>query len=428
MIKNMFKTNIKLIGKQQEAFSLMTNGKNIFLTGSAGTGKTSCIKLFIKMYREVKKMGITSTTGISALLFGGTTLHSFLGIGLGNNSGESIVSSLYKKGHIRKRWKELEVLIIDEVSMLSPELFDKLEYVARRIRNNDKPFGGIQLVLSGDFLQLPCVNTTDFCFQAESWGRCINNIVYLTHIIRQKDKDFQECLNDIRIGEISTKSRQMLNSRIGINLSNEYGIKPTKLYSTNNSVDYINNKELDVLANDNIDFYEYTMEILVYAGIKNPKYSIEKYKKNCNACENLQLCIGAQVMLLCNMDSENGLVNGSRGIITKFVEDIPIVKFLNGYETPIDYNVWEYEENDKKMFKMTQIPLKLAYAVTIHKSQGMSLDYAEIDLSNIFTEGQAYVALSRVKNINGLSIIDIDYTQMNANKSAIEFYTQLDNT
>ena len=425
MLKKLFKQDIKLVDKQNEAFSLMVDGHNVFLTGSAGTGKTSCIKLFMKIYKDQKIMGVTSTTGISALLFGGTTLHSFLGIGLGDKSGESIVSNLYTKPHLRKRWVDLEVLIIDEISMLSPELFDKLEYIARRIRRNEKPFGGIQLILSGDFLQLPCINSDGFCFEAETWNKCITNTIFLTRIIRQSDTNFQECLNEIRIGKLSDKTKKLLDSRRDVDLTNDFGIKPTKLYSTNKSVDYINDKELDILAQKDIEFYEYNMDIQIYPGVKNAKYSIDKYKKNCTASENLQLCIGAQVMLLCNLDIENGLVNGSRGIITKFVNDMPVVKFLNGAEIITDYHTWEYEEKDIKMFNVTQIPLKLAYAITIHKSQGMSLDYAEIDLSNIFNDGQAYVALSRVKNIFGLSIINVDYTQITASKKAVDFYNQI---
>lgn len=401
------------------------DGNHRFLLGNfIVTHNTACIKLFIKVYKQNKIMGVTSTTGISALLFGGVTLHSFLGIGLGQGSVESIVSKLYKRPHLRKRWCETEVLIIDEISMLSPALFDKLENVARRIRHNEEPFGGIQLILSGDFLQLPCVNSDDFCFESESWGRCVDQTVYLTEIMRQKELDWQNCLNDVRVGLLPKKTRKLLKTRVGVELKNDFGIKPTKLFSTNYSVDYINNKELDILAESDPEFFEYNMEIHVYPGVKNKDYAIDKYKKSCNAPETLQLCVGAQVMLLWNLDTDCGLVNGSRGVVTSFVGDIPMVKFLNGRELLIDYNVWESEEQDKKILRVVQLPLKLAYALTIHKSQGCSLDYAEIDLSNTFAEGQAYVALSRVKNLEGLSIIGIDFDKIRANEKAVEFYKQ----
>jgi ATP-dependent DNA helicase PIF1 len=425
LMSEQLSTDIKLSEKQNIAYKLMTEGKSIFLTGAAGSGKTAVIKMFIEVYKSTKIMGVTSTTGISALLFGGTTIHSFLGIGLGQGSVESIVGKIYKNPPIRKRWGELEVLIIDEISMLSPVLFDKLESIARRIRHNEKPFGGIQLILSGDFLQLPCIGSDYFCFESKSWDRCLEKVVYLTEIMRQKEVEFQECLNNIRVGLLPKKTKKLLNTRVGIKLTNDFGIKPTKLFSTNHSVDYINNKELDILAESDPDFFEYNMEIHVYPGVKNKDYAIEKYKKCCNAPEILQLCVGAQVMLLWNLDTEGGLVNGSRGVITSFVGDIPMVKFLNGRELFINHNIWECEEQDKKILRVVQIPLKLAYALTIHKSQGCSLDYAEIDLSNTFANGQAYVALSRVKKLDGLSIIDIDFDKIVANEKAIAFYESL---
>lgn len=425
MMSDELKNSIKLSKNQNEAYSLMVNGKNVFLTGSAGTGKTACIKMFIKVYKQNKIMGITSTTGISALLFGGSTIHSYLGVGLGTSSVESMYKKLCSRPHFRNRWKNMEVLIIDEISMLSPVLFDKLEALARRVRRNEEPFGGIQLILSGDFCQLPCVNSDKFCFEAESWSKCVTNIIYLTEIIRQKDVEWQNCLNNIRLGLLPKQTKKLLKSRINKELHNDYGIKPTKLFSTNYSVDYENNKELDVLAVNDPDFYEYNMEIRVHNGIKNKDCVIEKYKKSCNASENLQLCVGAQVMLLWNYDTEGGLVNGSRGVVTGFIGDIPMVKFMNGREILIDYHIWETEENNQKILSVIQIPLKLAYALTIHKSQGCSLDYVEIDLSDAFAPGQAYVALSRVRNIEGLNIINIDFDKIRADEKAVDFYQKI---
>jgi ATP-dependent DNA helicase PIF1 len=418
--------DIKLSKKQQEAYYLMTTGESVFVTGLAGSGKTSCLKIFIKLYKDSKIMGITSTTGISALLFGGTTLHSFLGIGLGKESVEDLCSKILKRSYLRKRWSELETLIIDEVSMLSPVLFDKLEEIARRVRYDERPFGGIQLILSGDYLQLPCVGTDDFCFESKMWSKCIFHTVYLTEIIRQKDLKFQECLNNIRIGYIPSKTRKILESRINVELKNNFGISPTKLYSTNYSVDYINNKELDILAQNDPDFYEYKMETHIYKGVKIKKSIIEKYKKNFSAPETLQICKGAQVMLLYNLDIENGLVNGSRGVVKDFCGDLPIVKFLNGKEIVIDYYTWEVEDSGTKFMSVIQLPLKLAYALTIHRSQGCSLDYVELDLSNIFEYGQAYVGLSRVKNLEGLSILDIDFDKIKAHPKALAFYEELE--
>jgi ATP-dependent DNA helicase PIF1 len=369
-----------------------------------------------------RNIGITSTTGTSAILLAGTTLHSFLGIGYGRESVEVLYSKIMKRPHIRKRWIDLDCLIIDEISMLDPDLFDKVEILARKIRQSLRPFGNIQLILSGDFLQLPCVGTDTFCFEADSWDRCVTNTIYLTEIIRQDDKMFQTCLNKVRIATIDEEVRNLLDSRKGVVLTNEHGIKPTKLFPTNYDVDRINNMELDKLALEGVEFYQYDMDIKVVSSVSNKQAVIERFKKNCTAKDELQLCVGAQVMLLKNLDLDNGLCNGSRGVVTKFIDEKPVVKFLNGQERVIMDEIWEVEENDKPILRAIQIPLKVAYAISIHKSQGDSLDYAEIDLSSIFECGQAYVALSRIKNIEGLSVIDIDYDKIKAHPKALEFY------
>lgn len=415
--------NIKLNTKQNYAYNLMAQGKNIFLTGPGGVGKTALIKLFTKVYSKVKKIAVTSTTGTSALLINGTTIHSYLGIGFGSESVEKIVDKIKSMPWLKKRWSSTDVLIIDEVSMMNPELFDKVEEIARIIRKNKFPFGGIQLILSGDFCQLPVVGSTKFCFEADSWNFCVEETVYLTEIIRQGDKIFQDVLNNVRLGNITVKVKEVLKQRKGINLTNDFGIMPTKLYSTNIDVDRINNNELDKLAEKDITFYEYEMDTHVNAKVGNRAGVIEKFKKSCNAPEILQLCVGAQVMLLKNLDLANGLANGSRGVVIGFSQDLPVVKFLNGEERIIDMEVWEVIENDKPILSAKQIPLKIAYAISIHKSQGCSLDFAEIDLSNIFEYGQAYVALSRVKSLQGLSIIGIDYNNICAHPKALEFYS-----
>jgi ATP-dependent DNA helicase PIF1 len=417
-------SNIKLRKKQNTAYNLMSLGKSVFLTGAGGTGKSSVIKMFVKMNKR-KVIGLTSTTGTSALLIGGVTLHSFTGIGLGKGSVNSITTNIFKRSYIRKRWNDLEVLIIDEVSMLSPDLFDKLEEIARIVRHSELPFGGIQLILSGDFCQLPCIDSNDFCFEAKCWDKCVDETIYLTEIIRQSDTVFQECLNNVRIGNLTDKTIELLKGRVGVELKNDYGIIPTKLYPKNYSVDNTNNRELDKLAESGVEFFEYKMEATVYSNTKNKSLVLEKFKKYCNAQDTLQLCVGAQVMLLYNLDMENKLANGSRGVVVKFVDDLPMVKFISGVERVLDYHVWEMEENDEKVMSAIQIPLKVAYAFSIHKSQGCSLDYAEIDLSEIFEYGQGYCALSRMKNIEGLSITNIDFDKIQAHPKAVEYYTNL---
>ena len=399
----------------------MEQGKSIFLTGPGGVGKTALIKYFKEKIGGSRVIAITSTTGTSALLLNGTTLHSFLGIRTGSGSIENMVVDIQKKPHMVKKWRRVECLIIDEISMLDPDLFDKLEHMARIIRKNSYPFGGIQLVVSGDFLQLPCVGTDKFCFQAETWSYCLPHTVYLTEIIRQKDTEFQICLNTVRLGIMTQDVRNLIMSRIGATCTNKYNIIPTKLYSSNYEVDYINNIELDKLAKDGRQFYGYTMDIET----SHKSYVVEKVKKNCNAQDEVELCIGAQVMLLKNLDIENGLVNGSRGIIIEFVEELPVVMFLNGVEKLIDIAEWEIMDGDKHVALIRQIPLKVAYAISIHKSQGCSLDCVEINLDSIFEYGQGYVALSRAKSLQGLSIVKVDFSKIRAHPIAVEYYNSL---
>lgn len=427
---------IKLTPKQQEAWNAMVSGKNVFLTGKGGAGKTFLISLFKKKFGTTKNIAITSMTGVSAIVLGGVTMHSYLGIGLGTGTFEELLEKIMKNSKAKQRWKSVNTLFIDEISMLSPDLFDKLEMIARVIRKPERllhenaesyPFGGIQLILSGDFLQLPVVNGNDtFCFEAESWSKCIDKVVCLNQSMRQNgDPEFEKVLDDIRFGNVTKEVKDLLNSRINIELKNDFGIKPTRIYTVNRDVDAMNEKELDKLAETNPDFYEYKMEVTFYEFVPDRESAIEKYRKNSLAPEKLQLCVGAQVMLVYNMDVENGLANGSRGVVVNFIEGIPVVKFVNGQQRVVDYHSWEIEEGRKKLARITQVPLKLAWSITVHKSQSITLDYAEVDLSNVFEFGQAYVALSRVKNKEGLSILNIKFDTIRAHPKAIEFYKNL---
>lgn len=414
--------------KQFEAYNYILEGKNVFLTGKSGSGKSYVIKkCVVELKKRLKKIAVTSTTGTSALLIGGTTIHSYLGIGIGNQSVERMKLAISANPIKKKRWRELDVLIIDEISMLPAELFDKLEELARQMRNSKRVFGGIKLVLCGDFFQLPVVKSDKLCFEALSWSKCVDNTVYLTELMRQSDVKFQQCLEDVRIGKLSLETKKMLKNRMNVKLENSYDIIPTRLYSTNKSVEVINDFELDKLSKNGNEFYEYVMDYKVLSSEKFKESLIDKFKKNCIATENLQLCIGAQVMLLINLNIESGLVNGSRGVVLSFMSDnLPIVKFLNGMEVAIQYNTWIMEENDEIVLEAIQIPLKVAYAMSIHKSQGMTLDYLEVDLADVFSYGMAYVALSRVKNYEGLKILGIDFTKIKSDPKVIKFYEDIE--
>ena len=410
---------------QKHAFDCMSNKKNVFLTCRAGGGKSFLIKLFRDMFQFDKTIAMTSTTGTSALLIGGTTIHSYLGIGLGDDDVDTLKLKITRNKFIFNRWLMLDVLIIDEISMLTPELFDKLELLARLIRGKKKPFGGIQLILTGDGLQLPCIGSEELFFQAKSWNDCIDHTIYLTEIFRQRDPKFQKCLNEVRMAELSDESIKLLESRVGVELTNEFNIKPTVIYSKNYKVDEINNRELDKLASDDNVFYEYEMEYTFSKAVTNKQLTIDIFKKNCIAPQILQICVGAQVMLLKNTDLESGLANGSRGIVTKFEYDMPYVKFLNGKEVLLDYDFWTVKEGRNVVLQGKQIPLKLAYASSIHKIQGATFDYCVMDISDVFEYGQAYVALSRVTDLKGLSIIGLDISRIVAHPVAKEYYKSL---
>lgn len=421
----------KLNEQQQRAFDAMIKGKSIFLSGSAGTGKSMLIKKFYSEYSHLLRIAITSTTGVSAVILGGKTLHSYLGIGLGTTSKERLAFKIKKGIATRNRWQKLDVLIVDEISMLSPELFDKLEYIARVVREKDTPFGGIQLILSGDFLQLPVVGSDKLCFEADTWNNCIDDMIYLTEIMRQRDTTFQECLNEIRIGNISEKSKSILKSITNKKLSPQFGIQPTIIYTTNESVDLINNEELYKLNEEGSveDYYDYKMATFINKNLVPESIRdsfIEKFTKSIPAKAELTLCVDAQVMLLCNSIEDDGLSNGSRGIITEFVDGIPKVKFLNGVEKIVSFHTWsQTDDYDNVLIGLTQIPLKLAWCLTVHSCQGQTIDYAIVNLSRVFTYSQVYVAISRVKDLNGLSITNLNLNTIKANPKALQFYNDI---
>lgn len=412
---------------QLKAYSLIESRKNIFITGPGGTGKTFLIKEYYKKYRNFRNIGITSTTGVSAILIGGTTIHSYLGLGIGEDSLDHLYQKVKRNSKANRNWKTVDTLVIDEVSMLRPELFDKLEKLARLIRKNDLPFGGIHLVLTGDFLQLPSIKSgdeeKDFVFEAECWDKVIKEIVNLQNIIRQSDNSYISVLNKIRYGNIDEEVKNVLNSRIGKKLENNFNIEPTKLYCKNFNVDRINNSELNKLIDESGEVYQYDISFEFNKDISFE--TVQKYKKNINIPESLQLTKGCQVMLTINLDFERELVNGSRGIIIDFEDDFPVIQFFNGIKTVIEYKKIEITENNKPIMNYTYLPLKLAWAISIHKCQGSTLDLVELDLSDIFEYGQAYVALSRAKSLEGLSIKKINYDYIQSHPKAIEFYNNI---
>jgi len=444
-----------LTKEQKDAFKYIENGDNIFITSKgAGCGKTYLLNQIIQVYKKKKNIAITASTGIAAVLLNGMTLHSWAGIGLGKKDTKTLIKDILKKKNYKSRWIKTDILIIDEISLISPELFEKIDYIGRFIRDNSRPFGGIQLIVSGDWLQLPTVDSDKYAFQSKLWKTTINSVVYLKTIQRQKNPLFQEVLNSIRIGRITNKVKKALRSRLNIELKNEYGIIPTQLYSMNIDVEKINNQELEKLAKTTNSFKRIynakwipkiinkQSKITSYFNTSNiekkdkhefndieveTKEVSQEYLEICNCQEKLELLIGLQVILISNLDQKRKLVNGSRGIIIGFnEEDFPIVKFINGIQETIEYHLWSIEVDNVLIGEIKQIPLKLGYASTIHKSQGSTLDYVIINLDKLFEVSQGYVGLSRVTHLEGLSIKGLDFNKFKVNIEALKFYEQLD--
>jgi ATP-dependent DNA helicase PIF1 len=410
----------------------MKNGRNVFLTGPAGTGKSYLLEVFINWYKTNNYLDdeshqtvyITSTTGLSALLIKGMTIHRFAGIGIGDKDVETYFKKIIKIKEIRRRWQRVNVLIIDEISMMDAELFDKLEELARKIRRNDRPFGGIQIILSGDFLQLPPIGDTKFCFESKSWN-FINKTFYFTEIVRQNNSTLQNVLNKVRLGIVDNDVKELLNSCIDKNLIHEDNIKPTLLFSIKNKVIDYNNRELKKIIDSGKKHCEYNAtydfnkkldkEESIYKDLINKQYYIE---------DKIILSIDSQVMLTINMPESN-LANGSKGIVIDFDEfDNPIILFSNKKVLAIQPHEYILEEG-KVIVKKRQLPLILAWAITIHKAQGMTLDFIKTDIGySIFEYGQAYVVLSRIKSIDGLSLINIDYSKIKAHPKILEYYNK----
>ena len=430
---------IELNTKQKDAFQSMKYGKNIFLTGPGGSGKSFLLKYFIEYYKneietEDSILYVTSTTGLSASLIDGVTINHYAGIGLGDKDVDYYYKKIIKMKSLRKRWIKTKILIIDEISMMDPELFDKLEFLARKIRRNENIFGGLQIILSGDFLQLPPVKCKNFCFEALTWNNVIEKTFYFDKIIRQDDNLLQKVLNNIRIGKVNEEVVELLNSCLHKDLTNKEGIIPTLLFSKKNMVIQYNEKELEKLINDKKEHkifeskYKFKDKITEESKKKLKTLINNKFQVD----DIITLSINSQVMLTINFP-DLGLSNGSRGIIIDFTKDenrYPVVLFLNGKTMIVEY--YEYKLIEENQFEKDefvtkcQIPLILSWAITIHKAQGMSLEYVKTDIgSSIFEYGQAYVVLSRIKSIDGLSLNNIDYSKIKAHPKILKYYEQL---
>lgn len=410
--------------QQQEIIDNINSGKNILVTGGAGVGKSYLLN-YIKNNHHGSNIQVTASTGIAAVNLGATTIHSFAAIGHGNLPLEHIIANLtsFKYNKIKKKIRATNILAIDEISMISAETFDLLDAVFKHVRQNERPFGGMRLALFGDFLQLPPVSKVDskaeFCFKSKIWQELNLEIFILEEIFRQNDQKFIKILNNLRFGKIDEEDKELLQSRIGV-IDND-SIKPTILTTHNYKVERINQLELSKIPQNEI------IHQAKYSG--NPN-KIEFLKKNCLAPEFLKLKIGAQVMMIKNTYQKDGIINGSLGIIRDFSPRLlyPIVEFNNGKTLTIGYEDWSVDvmnEESKEIISeasLSQVPLILAWAITIHKSQGLTLDKISCDLGDAFSPGQIYVALSRTRSLNSLFLSAINLNKIAADDDAIEFY------
>ncbi len=388
---------------QNTALNILKSGKNVFITGSAGTGKTYLLNEYTQYLKERRVYPtIVAPTGIAASHLGGQTIHSFFALGIRESIDEGYVEFLMDKKYLKSRFSKLKLLIIDEVSMISPELFSSMDLILRGFKGTNAPFGGVQVVISGDFFQLPPISKVPkekrFAWQSSAWKALELQTCYLQDKFRQDDDRLIQILDDIRSGEISASSEELLASRHEKELSI---VTPTKLYTHNVDVDRINLDELAKLEGE---------PKLFVCETKGSEKNIEKIFKSSLVLEELALKKGAVVIFIKN-NTEEGYVNGTTGTVESFspIDNMPIVRTTEGLKIKLDLEDWSLENDSGKVTAtVSQVPLRLAWAITIHKSQGMTLDAAEIDLSKTFETGQGYVALSRIKNIEGLRLMGLN--------------------
>jgi len=422
-----------LTDSQNLAYQAFLQGKNILITGQAGTGKSHLVRKIVAHCERIRRtVAVTAMTGAAACLINGKTIHSWGSLGVGDKSAQYLSEKILKSWPKKTKWQRCNVLIIDEVSMMNASFFELIENVARLVRGNERSFGGIQVLLLGDFYQLPPVSKEEedsrYCFESERWAEVIHEKIILNEIMRQKDPIFQKVLSEVRVGRMSDETIKIIQSRIGIEPDLSSGIIPTMLYSTKKSVDKINKTEFAKLTDPNVIEYETLYEIEGERITKMREDDFLRYQeiidKENNYEKILQLSIGAQVMLLKNIDQEKGLVNGSRGVVIGFdSRDLPQVKFVNQEVETIDRHDYTYEISSVTNIIARQIPLALAWCSTIHKSQGQSLDCVKINIGKgIFEYGQSYVALSRARNLEGLFIEEFEPSKVKVNPKVSDFF------
>lgn len=402
--------------EQRQAFLQALAGHNVFVSGPGGTGKSHVVGLIVDALQERGKgLRVAASTGIAALNIGGATIHSVLGTMLAGTVREakSLLGSPSTRARARVRLERVSTLVIDEVSMLSGDYLEMMDFWLREVLGRSIPFAGKQLLLVGDFLQLPPVDPTNrnrfpYTFQAPVWNQAALHTMELRKSFRQDDQALVDVLNRVRYGEATATDLEIFAPCVGRKLEN-----PLSLVPTNRQADQLNISELTALEGVP---RKYTADFTGYdSGIKALKKGMVP--------EELWLKVGASVLLLKN-NPEQGYVNGSRGVVTELSDSYVVVRLDRGYEVEVTRATWETKNGDGKITAtMRQFPIRLAWAITIHKSQGMTLDNLRVDVARVFEAGQAYVALSRLRNLEGLSLdAPIEPHMIFAKPEIVEFY------
>ena len=418
---------------QEQAMEILKSGKNAFITGPAGSGKTFVLNRYIDWAKSAgADLAVTASTGIAATHINGITLHSWTGMGIRDDISNAEMKDLLKRGYLRRRFSRARILIIDEISMLSRVQLDLADLIFREFKQIDAPFGGVQVVLCGDFFQLPPIRQkresagakraaqsslnfaeeenapSEFSYHARSWKGLDLKICYLDEQYRQSDKEFLRALNAIRGKSAGESVAGYLQSRVNAKIN--LPVEPTKLYTHNVDVDIENNLELQKISGKE---FRYKMELV------GPAALAERLQKGCLAPPVLRLKAGARVMFVKN-NFEEGYVNGTLGVVQKLDEGRILVRTACG-TIDVGPAAWHIAEEGKIKAEISQYPLRLAWAITIHKSQGMSLDAARVDLRQSFEPGMGYVALSRVRSSAGLSLAGFNEISLQVNGEVFEF-------
>ncbi len=401
---------------QEEALAILRTGTHVFLTGEAGSGKTHTINAYTAYLREQGiDFAVTASTGIAATHIHGMTIHSWSGIGIARSLSEEDLHAIALNRYVAKRIKKARVLIIDEISMLDASVFDMVERICRTIKKGQLPFGGLQVVVVGDFFQLPPVvkegEFARFAFESETWQWLDFKTCYLTEQHRQEDDMFLELLSAIRSQSWGPLHQRRLETRL-IDMGDELPEEITRLSSHNADVDRINQGELRKL---DAKTYRFVM------AERGPDILVDALKRGCLSPSQLELKEGASIMFTKNNQGE-GYVNGTLGVVIGFegAKHWPVVRTHGGDRIIVEPMEWMMMEGDVILAKITQLPLRLAWAMTIHKSQGVSLDAAVMDLSQAFEFGQGYVALSRVRRLSGVHLIGINTRALEVHPRVLE--------